>query len=135
MNFIKIAVYFWKSIIITVIILYLSFAPPSAFKGIPTFNNEDKLVHILMYFTLCFMLIFDFLSIFSKIKANQFVFTLVCLVYPVVLGGVVEILQPMYFSRTASWLDWLADIIGVIIGFGIILVFRKTPTTLFKTHK
>jgi VanZ family protein len=135
MNFIKNTVYFWKSILITSIILYLSFAPPSTFKGIPSFDYEDKLVHFLMYLSLCFMLIYDLQKIYNKIKVDLFIFILLCLVFPVLLGGAIEILQPMYFTRDSSWFDWLADIIGVIIGFMIMFGFKKTPPTLFKSKK
>lgn len=109
--------YYWKSIIIMLGILYLSFAPPSTFQGISTFENEDKLIHILMYAGLTFVLIFDFLQ-HTKNNATTIAFILTCLIFPVFLGGAVEILQPMYFApRTAEWLDWFSDITGVLVGW------------------
>ncbi len=118
---------FWKSIIVVGCILYLSFASPSTFTGIPTFDNEDKLVHILMYLGFSFILTFEFNYATKKTKANSLIFISVCLVFPVLLGGLVEILQPMYFApRTASWLDWLADTIGVLIGWGLMTLLKRT---------
>lgn len=106
---------FWKPIIVSLGILYLSFAPPSTFNGIPSFNNEDKLVHFLLYSGLTCLLIYDFNK---NRKANKVAFILVCIAFPIVLGGAVEILQPMYFApRTAEWFDWFSDIAGVLVGW------------------
>jgi len=120
--------HFWKSTIVIGCILYLSFAPPSEFKDIPTFENEDKLVHILMYLGLVFILILDFSSALKKIEIKSFVYISLCIIFPIILGGLVEILQPMYFApRTASWFDWFADIAGVLIAWGGMYLIKKTP--------
>ena len=109
---------YWKSILIISGILYLSFAPPSEFKGIPTFENEDKLVHIIMYGGLTCVLIFDFRQYAKNNPLSSLAFILICLLTPVILGGVVEILQPIYFApRTADWFDWISDITGVLLGW------------------
>ena len=109
---------YWKSIAITGVILYLSFAPPSDFKGIPTFNNEDKLIHFLMYLALSGLLIVDYTVV--SIKKSNLKLMLLCLVSPAVLGGIIEILQPLIAApRTGSWLDWLADMLGVLAGWWI----------------
>jgi VanZ family protein len=109
-------------------IFYLSFASPSTFKSIPTFDNEDKLVHVLMYFGLVLILILDFNSAFKKKKLKPFVFISLCIIFPIILGGLVEIFQPMFFSpRTASWFDWYADIVGVLIAWGGMYLIKKTP--------
>ena len=114
----RIILFFWKSVIITGIILYLSFAPPSTFNGVPTFENEDKLIHLLMYAGLTGFLIFDFRRYAKTTTISIVGFILLCLLYPVILGGAVEILQPMYFApRTAEWFDWFSDIAGVVTGW------------------
>jgi len=125
---------FWKSILIISIILYLSFAPPSTFNGVPTFEYEDKLVHILMYAGLTGILIFDFRR-YAKTKTMSIIaFILICLLFPVFLGGAVEILQPMYFApRTAEWSDWFSDITGMLIGWtGIRFITPKLARRYFK---
>ena len=60
MKLVKILFRYWESITIVLVILYLSFAPPSTFKGVPSFEYEDKLVHLLLYAGLTCVLIFDF---------------------------------------------------------------------------
>jgi len=48
-------------------------------------------------------------------------FMLISLLTPVILGGIVEILQPIYFApRTAEWLDWFSDITGALLGWIIV---------------
>ena len=117
---------YWESVLITLGILYLSFAPPSTFSGVPSFTNEDKLVHLCLYAGLTGMLIFDFWKYAKRNNTNRLGFILICLVFPVVLGGAVEILQPMYFApRTAEWFDWFSDITGVLIGWQCMRLLRK----------
>jgi VanZ family protein len=118
MKIIRFILTFWKSIIITGTILYLSFASPSTFSGVPTFENEDKLVHLLMYAGLTGFLIFDFRRFAKTTDMSIVGFIFICLAFPVFLGGAVEILQPMYFApRTAEWFDWFSDIAGVLTGW------------------
>ena len=118
--------HYWKSTIVFGCILYLSFAPPSTFNGVPTFEYEDKLVHLLMYLGLTSVLIFDFKRTITAKTTNHFAFVLICLVFPIFLGGAIEILQPMYFApRSASWFDWFFDIIGVLIGWIFMRIIFK----------
>ena len=121
---------YWKSLLIISGILYLSFAPPSTFKGVPSFENEDKLVHIIMYGGLTCVLIFDFRQYAKNNPLSTLAFILICLLTPVILGGIVEILQPIYFApRTAEWIDWFSDITGVMLGW---LVMKLIVFRLFK---
>lgn len=108
---------YWKSISVVLCILYLSFAPPSTFKGIPTFENEDKLIHFLMYTGLTMVLIYDFSNNKKKYN-NSFIFILVCIVFPCLLGGFIEILQPtLYAPRSSSWGDFFCNDGGVLMGW------------------
>jgi VanZ family protein len=117
---------YWKSLIIVAVILHLSFASPSEFKQIPTFENEDKLIHFLMYAGLAIALIYDYNRASSKTNNSLILYWLVCIFAPIFLGGIVEILQPIYFApRTASWLDWVADILGVLAGWLIMEALYK----------
>ena len=118
----KILILYWKSILVIVCILFLSFAPPSTFNEIPTFHFDhlDKVVHLCMYAGLTIILIVDF----RKAKTTNtvtLIFVFTCLLFPIILGGLVEILQPIYFApRTAEWGDWFSDISGVLLGWLII---------------
>lgn len=109
---------YWKSILTFLLILHLSFAPPSEFKKIPTlFENEDKLIHLLMYMGFTAVLMFDVSCNMKQWGSNRKLITLISIGFPIFVGGAIEILQPIIaFPRTASWFDWYADICGALLG-------------------
>jgi len=110
--------YYWKSILVIAVIFYLSFASPATFNGIPTFEYEDKLVHLFMYGGLTGVLMIDFRQFARYFQTTVLSFILICLALPVILGGAIEILQPIFFPpRTADWLDWFSNISGVLSGW------------------
>lgn len=111
-------VHYWKSILVIGCILYLSFTSPSTFKEIPKFENEDKLVHLLMFAGLTSMLIYDLKQQVKYKHKASLASVMICILFSIFLGGAIEILQPMYFApRTAEWLDWFSDIGGVFLGW------------------
>jgi VanZ family protein len=119
--------YYWKSVALIACIFYLSFAPPSAFKGVPTFQNEDKLVHFLLYFCLTLLIIYDSRKN-TKLISHPVTFVLFCLLFPTVLGGLVEIFQKYFFPpRTAEWTDWLSDSIGAMAGWFLMCFLKLIP--------
>jgi len=125
---------YWKSILFICVILYLSFAPPSSFKGAPTFANEDKVVHLILYCVLTCLLIFDFRRYSRYTNTSTLAFLMICLLFPVFLGGAVEIIQPLCFApRTAEWMDWFSDVSGVLVGWVVMLLITpKFPKESFK---
>lgn len=38
-----------------------------------------------------------------------------------VFGGLIELLQSLTPDRVAEWADWLADCLGLLLGWGIVL--------------
>ena len=108
---------YWKSSLALFVILYLSFASPSTFNDIPTFQHADKVAHFLMYVFFASVLVYDFRND-NVLLTSKFSYILVCLVFPIVIGGVIELLQGSIFRpRSAEWLDWLFDTAGIIAGF------------------
>lgn len=136
MKFIKILLRYWESITIALVILYLSFAPPTTFDKVPSFNYEDKLVHLLLYAGLTCVLMYDFRKYAKISNTSKWTFVLVCLILPIFLGGAVEILQPIYFApRTAEWADWLSDILGALLGWGAMALLKLTPKSFSSQSK
>jgi VanZ family protein len=92
---------------LTVAMLWPMEAPPPAPKG------SDKLVHFVAFAALAFPLArtgrFGLLPVF--ISASAF-------------GGVIELIQPS-FNRSADFNDWVADIVGVTLGIGCGLLYRR----------
>ena len=82
-------------------------APPPAPEG------SDKLVHFIAFAALAFPLArtgrFGLLPVF--IGASAF-------------GGVIELIQPS-FNRSADLKDWVSDIVGVVLGIGLGLLYRR----------
>ena len=122
----KTALSYWKSILSVIIIVYLSFAPPSDFREMPKVNIPffDKIVHVALYVFLTIVLIFDFRS-HNKFSKNNSIYIVQCILFPIIMGGCIEIAQGKWFyPRTAEWVDWLADILGISIGL-VITHFHK----------
>ena len=92
---------------LTVAMLWPLEAPPSTPKG------SDKLVHLVAFAALAFPLArtgrFGLLPVF--IGASAF-------------GGAIELIQPS-FNRSADVNDWVADVVGVILGIGLGLLYRR----------
>ena len=116
---------YWKSILALLWIFYLSFSPPSTFKKVPTFENEDKIIHFLMYYGLTIVLIYDFRN-HIKNNTNTFTFVLSCVLFPSIIGGLIEVMQPTFFApRTGSIGDFYADVLGVFLGWITMFYWKK----------
>ena len=92
---------------LTVAMLWPLDAPP------PTPEGSDKLVHLIAFAALAFPIArTGRLGLFGVfIGASAF-------------GCAIELIQPM-FNRSADVNDWIADTVGVIIGIGCGLVYRR----------
>ena len=95
------------AITLTVAMLWPLEAPPPAPEG------SDKLVHFIAFAALTFPLArtgrLGLVVVF--IGASAF-------------GGLIEIIQPT-FNRSADMGDWVADTVGVVIGIGAALLYRR----------
>ena len=95
------------AITLTVAMLWPLDAPPPAPEG------SDKLVHFIAFAALAFPLArtgrLGLVVVF--IGASAF-------------GALIELIQPM-FNRSADMGDWFADTVGVIIGIGAGLLYRR----------
>jgi len=92
---------------LTVAMLWPLDAPPPAQEG------ADKLVHLIAFAALASPLArtgrFGLLPVF--IGASAF-------------GGAIELIQPS-FNRSADMNDWIADVVGVALGIGYGLLYRR----------
>ena len=102
------------SILVVAIICYLSFftPPKTDMEEIP---NIDKLVHLCMYGGLTLVLWFEYLRRHTGICWRRIV--LLGIVFPVLMSGMIEILQATCTSnRSGDWLDFAANCAGVLLG-------------------
>lgn len=103
---------FWKTLLVAVIILYSSLLREPHFT-LPPVDYGDKWAHLLVYALL------SFIAYWESKRSGLFGWriTLIAIGIPIIYGGLIEVLQACWFyPRTGSWLDWLADCIGVLIG-------------------
>jgi len=122
---------YWKSVLMVTIILYLSFAPPSDFKAVPKINIAyfDKFVHVILYIVFAIILIIDYLRT-TKTSVPKTRFIIQCLLFPILMGGGIEIAQDQWFyPRTAEWIDWMSDILGTSTGAYIMYKLKKINLT------
>ena len=101
------------SIVVALIIMYLSLASSDTFEKIPTFNitNFDKIVHFCMYFGLMSVIIFESRKTL-KSTGSLFLTALI----PFFYGVLMEILQSaLTTSRTCSFYDVLANSFGILV--------------------
>jgi VanZ family protein len=94
------------------IIVFISLVPADDLPETPLFNipHFDKLVHTGLYFILAILLVRPL----QKVKLPAYLYAIV---FSVLLGGGLELLQ-LYCTgtRTGSWYDLLADMLGTAGG-------------------
>ena len=95
------------TLILTIAMLWPLESPP------PTPNGSDKVVHLIAFAALSFPLArtgrIGLLPVF--VGASAF-------------GGLIELIQPT-FNRSADMNDWVADIMGVVLGIICGLIYRR----------
>lgn len=114
------------SIIIALSILYLSFASSETLDKVAVvkFEGLDKLVHIIMYFTLMMSIIFEHRKQLSGIGLLFLI-----AIIPFTFGAVIEICQPLFTkTRSASIYDALFNLMGILLAVVLFLLLRKYRT-------
>ena len=103
------------SIIFVLIVAYLSlFQPPKVI--IPLFRNWDKVVHFCMYSGLSGVMWLELCFKHRRKKTHIKYIINGAVIWPVLFGGFLELCQ-QYFTRyrSSDWIDFLANMAGVII--------------------
>ena len=92
---------------LTVAMLWPMDQPPPAPEG------SDKLVHFIAFAALAFPLAYTGRFGLPPVFIGASVY-----------GGAIELIQPS-FNRSADVNDWVADILGVLLGIGCGLLYRR----------
>ena len=124
----------WPGLLWSVIILILSGIPGNYIPHIISFSEwlgPDKILHVLIYGVLVFLLIRGFRGQYTSKWLNEHAIE-TAIVIGIIFGLLTEILQMFVFSgRSGNVYDWLADIAGCFIGWGAHhIFFRKKKATL-----
>lgn len=76
-----------------------------------------------MYMLLTATLIYDYKNQKTQ-KVSIFGLIGSCVIFPIVFGGLIEIFQPVLsVTRSASWLDWCFNILGVLVGWSAFYLY------------
>ena len=107
---------FHMTILISLIVTFLSLTNLNSeiVHKFTFFENEDKLIHFLMYFGVTITFLVEY---FIRRPLKDIKYYLLGL-YPVALGGLIEIVQSVFTqSRSGDWYDFMADVFGVIFAY------------------
>ena len=92
---------------LTIAMLWPLEAPPPAPEG------SDKLVHFIAFAALAFPLAYTGRFGLPPVFIGASVY-----------GGAIELIQPS-FNRSADVNDWVTDVVGVVLGIGCGLLYRR----------
>jgi VanZ family protein len=115
------------SVVVALIILYLSLTSSHTFDKVPLFNFPylDKVVHFLMYAGLMSVILFE--NRITLIRQRQIFLTALI---PFFYGILMEILQAaLTKTRSGSIYDALSDTAGIIT---VVLVWSLLKPVLFR---
>jgi VanZ family protein len=118
------------SILVALIILYLSLAPSNNFEDVPVIDipNIDKIAHFLMYLTFMSVIIFE------NRKKIKYVSQLIYIgIIPFVYGISMEILQMLFTTtRNGSLFDILFNFLGILFSALLWLWIKPQRKQLIK---
>lgn len=116
---------YWKSILMLAVILFLSFMLTTPFEGVIRFSWSDKVVHLFIYCVFALIIMFDHAKS-STIFLKKNAFFLICIAFPVFIGGITEIMQSLFFeSRQGEWLDFAFNNFGVLLALLFFRLWQK----------
>jgi VanZ family protein len=127
--FIMLLIKYWKSILMTLVILVLSFAKLPSMGSMSKAIPFDKIAHFFMYLILTIILMYEFTNdTKSNLRNNMFFY--ICVLYPFLLGAITEVIQTLFFyPRIAEWGDLISNTGGIFIGWGVFLLFKRKIKT------
>ncbi|MBW7847434.1 MAG: VanZ family protein [Bacteroidales bacterium] len=109
-------------------VLILTTVPGKYFPKVTRFIDwlsPDKVVHLLMFGILAFLTAFPFQKPFTEQKRRSSISFFVIL-SGAAYGGLTELLQAYVFiGRSGNLYDFLADVVGTLIGFGVFWLWHK----------
>ncbi|MCB2197330.1 MAG: VanZ family protein [Bacteroidetes bacterium] len=118
--------FYWKPIIIALLILYASITPTDNISNVNLFNIKhlDKLIHFLMYF------IFS-LTLYASIEKHKFLKKIVkiitILVITIFYGLLMESFQYIFTTyRSPEFFDALANTLGSVVGILLFPALQKS---------
>ena len=122
----------YPGILCAAVILLLTGLPGSCFPQVKPAIGLDKVVHLLMYAGFTFAIVWGYREPF-KTRGDKYRKKVlwIALGIGMVYGVLTEIMQETLVpSRTGSVYDWIADVIGCVIGVIIAHFFLRDRNNL-----
>ena len=115
---------YWLSILVLLIIFIGCFMNTTPLPA-PPVVDFDKIVHTILFLGLAGVLFFDSTR-YLRFSISKIRIFLLIFLFPVVIGGFIEVVQE-YFTKTRSgdWFDFLFDVLGALVGWGIALIINR----------
>ncbi|MBO5864524.1 MAG: VanZ family protein [Bacteroidaceae bacterium] len=116
-----------------ILILCLTFYKPSGIKRTDTIIEIDKVVHFLMYFTLCAVFWYENFKV--NLRPRVLPMAVFAVIVPVVFSGVMEYLQYKLTSyRTGDLADFVFNTVGVFTAL-LFSLFVTRPFMVKRSKK
>lgn len=116
---------YWKSVIVLISILVLSFMNPPSIPSMKEIFSFDKVAHLVMYAGFTVVLLLD-TSLVKGYKRSRRLYVVAGILVPVFVGALTEVLQTILFApRAAEWGDFYSDSAGVAVGWLLFYGWRK----------
>lgn len=120
--------YIWPPLLVLAVIFYLCCLIPV--NDIPKikfnfFIPTDKIVHFIMFWGLALTASINYIIV-NKGKIIILKMILFAVIFSIICGGLIEIIQAEYFpARNGDWYDFLADTLGALASIPFALWFRR----------
>lgn len=115
------------TLVVGTIITIISLVNDSSLPSHDIFGivHLDKLIHVIMYMSLSYVLYLE--RNLTKYQSNRRhkIPNWLFLVFLIIMGGVIEVLQPIVSNRSCEFYDFLSNGIGAVFGFLLYQFSRK----------
>jgi len=123
------------SILVSVVLLYLSFFNPTDLQ-ITLANDGDKLIHGIMYFSCTLVFWFEWIYRHRQTRRDMLVGMLPCVLFPIVMGGLIEIAQEYLTDcRSGELKDFMANICGIVAAMILSCLVTRPLVKLFRKRR
>jgi VanZ family protein len=109
-------------------IIIMTLLPGRVFPQIPAFIDlfkPDKLIHLFVFGMFAFLQLrgFTIQDVFLQLRKNAIMLTLLT---GFLMGGLTEVVQHYFIPmRTGSVVDFIANVLGSLIGLGVFYFWRN----------
>lgn len=123
---------YWKTLSWAIIIAILLFTSGDNLpkNNILKINHLDKYAHFILFLGLEILILIE-----SRTKKRNVNLTniLIIVFLPIIYAAITELIQLYFiFDRDGSWQDFIADIIGIIVGIIIYILYARRTINLFR---